>query len=292
MAQNIIFILTEGDHDAAFIYRILKTKGFSSHHCPIKDFLYPLNSLFCNGISSVQIEELQIDSARSRFMPYKVMSRDNNMVSIYTIGGDRQEERRIMFIDAINALNSPNPDEIQVVKDTTISILFFFDADDKGVDHRLEQIKSELRSCSFNQGSVRDIDSVNNKAIIQIEDINFGAFVFTEQGKDTGLLEDILIPLMKQGNEDIFGHAESFLSIHETTVLFRGKVTYVDAQKKRINGAKYDHNKSLVGTIGQLQKSGKSNTVCISDSDYLCDDKINDSKVCTEIFSLIEQVIV
>ena len=45
MAQNIVVILTEGDHDAAFLYRILKANGFVKYSKLIKDFPVPLNNL-------------------------------------------------------------------------------------------------------------------------------------------------------------------------------------------------------------------------------------------------------
>jgi len=35
MAKNIIFILTEGEHDAAFIYRILKANGMETDFPPM-----------------------------------------------------------------------------------------------------------------------------------------------------------------------------------------------------------------------------------------------------------------
>lgn len=292
MAQNIIFILTEGDHDAAFIYRILKTNGIATKKSAIKDYPFPLCDLFKSGISAVPIEELNVENARSRFMPYRVMHKNDNILSIYTIKGDQQEQRRVEFINAINSLNVPDPDAIQAAKDVNISILFFYDADNKGVASRCSQIKRELQHCF---PEAKNIDDIANQRVILIEDLHIGTFVFTEKNKDTGLLEDILIPLMALGNEDIFTKAEEFLTIHEATSLFKGKVHYDDCQpanKKKVNGIKYAHKKSLVGVVGQLQTSGKSNTVCISDSDYLCDSKIASNETCTQIFDFIQQVIV
>ena len=291
MERNIVFILTEGDHDAAFIYRILKANGILTNHVILKDYPFPLNELFKNGISSIPIEDLNIDTARSRFLPSRVMQKGDDILSIYRIGGDSQEQKRIELIKAINAFNTPDPNAIQVLKDIKISILFFFDADNKGIAKRIEQLKKELR-LSFLVEEEK-IDKIKNKEIILIEDVNIGAFIFTEENKDVGLLEDILIPLMRQGNEEIFTHAEDFLDIHESTSLFKNRVTYNEdhSEKKKVCGVKYAYKKSLVGTVGQLQLSGKSNTVCISDADYLTNDKVKIDTTCVDIFDFIRKTI-
>ncbi|GHT52718.1 hypothetical protein AGMMS49982_13670 [Bacteroidia bacterium] len=293
MVKNIVFILTEGDHDSAFIYRILKANGMTTlHKIAIKEYPSPLNELIKSGISSVPIEELNMEVARSKFLPSYVMQNSDDIVSIYRVGGDSKEDVRVDFIKKINALNISDPDAINALIDAKVSVLFFFDADDKGIESRISQIKKELK-LSFPESEAENIDKLVNKEILLIEDVNVGGFIFSELGKDTGLLEDILIPLMKQGNEDIFIEAEKFLDIHESTALFKGKIIYDETKtiKKKVNGEKYAYKKSLVGTIGQLQMSGKSNTVCISDADYLTDEKIKADATCIDIYSFIQQVL-
>ncbi|MDR1896984.1 MAG: hypothetical protein LBR10_09375 [Prevotellaceae bacterium] len=293
MAKNIIFILTEGDHDAAFIYRILKANGMTTNHrIAVKDYPFPLNELIRNRISSIPMEELNMEVARSRFLPSYIMQTGDNIISVYRVGGDSKERVRIDFIKAVNALNISDPDAIQALKDTQISILFFFDADDKGINRRMEQIKKELKS-SFSESETDNIEKLVNREIFPVENINVGGFIFVEPGKETGLLEDILIPLMKQGNDDIFCAAETFLEIHESTVLFKGKITYDKTKtvKKKINEKKYAHKKSLVGTVGQLQMSGKSSTVCISDADYLTEEKIKTDTTCMDIYDFIKKAL-
>ena len=71
---------------------------------------------------------------------------------------------------------------------------------------------------------------------------------------------------MRQDNDDIFEEAEKFLGIHSSCNLFKEKLTYDESWTvlKKVNKVKYSHKKSLVGTVGQLQKSGMTNTVCIA----------------------------
>ncbi len=107
------------------------------------------------------------------------------------------------------------------------------------------------------------------------------------------MLEDVMLPLMKQDNDDIFDAAETFLKIINTCALFKDKLkSDKDGHLKKVNNIKYTHSKSLIGTIGQLQKSGKSNTVCISDADYLTDKKILNNDTCKEIVELLKQVLI
>lgn len=290
MTKNLVFILTEGDHDAAFIYRILKANGMATNHqIPIKDYHYPLNELIKNGVSSTSIEELNMETARSKFLPSYIMEEDNNLVTIYRTGGDSKASIREGFIKQINAFNVQDPDAVQLVKDTNISVLFFFDADDKGVENRMAQIRGELKK-SFPSSCYGEIDTLKEKDVLLIEDIKVGGFIFTKVGETVGLLEDILVPLMREDNDDIFDSAEDFLAIHEQTNLFKGKVTYCSNDstiKKKVNGKKYSHEKSLIGTVGQLQKSGASNTMCISQTDYLNETKIKANQTCVDIFSFI-----
>jgi hypothetical protein len=168
----------------------------------------------------------------------------------------------------------------------TISVLYFLDADEKGIDVRLIEINNELTKAFT---GVAFDKLTKNASLEMIDDILVGAYIFAEAGKQTGKLEDILIPMMSAGNEDIFDLAKAFLSIHESTNLFKGNVKYnEDKSIKKIFDDKYYLEKSLIGTVGQLQKSGKSNTVCISDANYLNDDKLKGSEVCNEILSFVK----
>jgi hypothetical protein len=296
MAKKIVFILTEGDHDSAFIYRILKANGLTKYHIAIKDYPTPLKELMTNGISSIPLEELNMEEARSRFLPSYIMKKEEDcIVSIYRVGGIAKNEVRKDFIKKINDLNISDPEAIQAIdSEIKISILFFFDADNDGIDNRISQIKNELKQIFT---SAANIDELNHKEILLVEDINFGGFIFTKTGTGKGMLEDILLTLMKQSNEAIFYMADYFLGIHEGTNLFRGKVEYDGTTKektkiKKVNKERYSYTKSLVGTVGQLQVSGSSNTVCISKADYFTDEKIKSDATCVDIYNFIQKALI
>lgn len=290
MENNFVYILTEGDHDASFIYRILKSNGFSTYSKSIKDFPNPLNYFLQSDIKNVSIPEVRIQEARSRFLPAEVLKKDNNLVLIYSLGGDAKDALRISLVKAINTFNVQDPEAIQASPNSTTSVLYFFDADEIGTIKRMEQVTNELKQVF----TKLEFDTpIKELEIIQCEDISLGAFIFKEKDMDKGMLEDVLIPLMKQDNEDIFDVAEKIITMHPSTNLFKDVLTY-DASNtilKKVNGIKFAHKKSLVGTVGQLQKSGKSNTICIRETDYLNDVKILNSITCQNIYEFINKVV-
>ena len=108
--------------------------------------------------------------------------------------------------------------------------------------------------------------------------LKVGAFIFSKDGEETGKLEDILVPLMKQDNEQIFENAEGFIDRHY--------------EESRCRGKKFDKGKSVIGTVGQLQKSGGSNVVCIDQTDYLTDEKVLNNAQCKEIITFFDQFII
>lgn len=182
---------------------------------------------------------------------------------LYSLGGDGKIEDRKKNL---NDFRSFIPKEGEIIKerlptDTRLSLVYFFDADTKGINQRINEINAEIRS------------------------------VLTE-------LEDVLIPLMKQNNEPIFDEAERYLDKHfDSSRLFPLKINVIneiivetrsDRKKDKI---KYDKSKSLIGAVAQLQRSGKSNVVCISDTDYITKDKILADANCVEIIDFFTSLI-
>src|ERR1700722_11841586 len=136
--KSIVVILAEGDHDSAFIYRILKAHGATTFNRTIREYQYPLNNLFITGISRDSIDNLNIEVAGSKFLPYRVMKKgDNNTILIYTIGGDSNKAKRNFLVTTLNNFLKSEPDEYQVLTDTRVSVLYFFDADNIGIINRL-----------------------------------------------------------------------------------------------------------------------------------------------------------
>lgn len=153
---------------------------------------------------------------------------------------------------------------------TTLGVLYFLDADDKGISMRVSEINDEINEIL----SVKPF--TNHKEIFEHSGLKLGSFIFTGSDNEKGKLEDVLMPLMTENNELLFDEANNYLSKH-----------FDDKRKAQ----KYDNDKSLIGVVGQLQISGASNTVCIKKSDFISEEKIKANHKCVEIFQYVNSFV-
>jgi hypothetical protein len=298
MATQIITVLCEGPHDVAFITKILKTKGFKSNESTtLGKYPPPMNAILQNEVIKTNVEDLNLTQVRRSLLPSNALKKEDSLIFLYSLGGDGQKTSRQKILNELRQL-IPEPDEIlsgRLPIDTTLSLLYFFDADDKGIEQRVNEINREIREVLTEiQGNLFE----THAQIKTISQIRLGCFIFTEANNNTGKLEHILLPLMKQGNEAIFDNAESYLTHNfDDDRLFPLKLqlqdgTVVENRSRRPKDKEtYDQYKSIIGTVGQLQRSGKSNVVCISDSDFLTLDKILTTPKCQEIIAFFEAFI-
>ncbi|RLC21705.1 MAG: hypothetical protein DRI57_01700 [Deltaproteobacteria bacterium] len=288
--QNIVFVLCEGPHDVAFLYRILRTVGFKNYSEKIKDFPEPMDSFIIQSVKKTAIEEMKLEEIRSRPIPSEALAyRNDSLFLMYSVHGDSKKPVRKKIIESVSEIIPTDPDGFNPLENVNFSILYFFDADNRGIAGRLQEIKSELAEFSK---SKTDDDFTGNACFHEIDGIRYGAYIFAKKdGK--GNLEDILLPLMKEDNQEIFEKAEQYLELKKDDSRLKklkiqekgGKIT-----EKRTGGKmKFDLLKSEICVAGQLQNSGKSNVVIIKDCDYITLNKINDSHECQEIVKFFKK---
>lgn len=268
MKKNIIIsILCEGPHDVAFVSKILKTNGFSTNeNLKLKEYPQPISDLIINETKKTNVKELNIQEVRSSLIPSSTLQRDSTYLFIYSMGGDNKKEARVNYLQNLITL-VPAEGEINPYPDFNLGLVYFFDSDDKGIEARVQSINSEINS-------ITGVSPFTGHEQIEVVDkLKIGCFIFTQLDNEFGKLEDILLPLMKRENEVIFDNAEKYIDDHLVQERCRGK---------------FDRGKSTIGISGQLQKSGASNVVCISASDYITTKKINDDPTCLRIISFIE----
>ena len=75
------------------------------------------------------------------------------------------------------------------------------DAETEGLENRLISIATEIKQAMNLEAEPL---TITNGLYFKLDDINFGAFVFTKPGDTKGRLEDTLLPLMRDKNEKIF----------------------------------------------------------------------------------------
>lgn len=294
MATQIITVLCEGPHDVAFITKILKTTGFKSDEgTKLSKYPSPINQLLTKEVTKTNIGELNLQTARKVFLPSKALKRGNIHIFLYEMGGDSKilSNSPPLLREFISFIPKEEGGLTVLPSGTELSLLYFLDADDKGILKRIEELNKVIYE-NFKEEPFKkhtDFPVFNG--------IKLGAFVFTGSDNNTGKLEDILIPLMTEDNESIFQEAESYLSKHfkeerlfplKLSINHEGKMY---EERSKVDKLTYYTLKSRIGVVGQLQKSGSNNVVCIGQTDYLTLEKIQSNGKCQEIIAFFEEFI-
>lgn len=263
MQTQIITILCEGPHDVAFLTKILKTTGFVSHErVTLDEYPVPFNSFLINSTIKVNVSELNLQEVRQVLLPSNVLKFENTYLFLYSMGSISKVCNNQEILKSLLAFVSKEGEIPRLPQETKLGIVYFIDADNDGVTANLKKLNDGLMSI-FN----KVIFQVHNE-IVHIDGVQLGNFIFTGDDGETGNLEDILIPLMKEGNEKIFEDAFDFLTYHSNNLE---------------NQRDYDLGKGTIGTVGQLQKSGMANAVIIGQTNYITQEKVGKSEKCQEI---------
>lgn len=150
-----------------------------------------------------------------------------------------------------------------------ITFVYEFDADEEGVEARLKQVTQEIKQIDEAFQGIKE-----NGSYVESAGIRWGAYIF-EDGSGKGRLEDIILPMMEQGNDDVASYAKDFVDKRGTFKLFQTVKPTPYPQKAR------------VGVMGQLEKAGSANPAIIELSSYLTEEKIIGSPVCSQIFKFL-----
>lgn len=269
MATQLIAVLCEGPHDVAFLNKILKSRGFvANESTALGEYPAPMANLLTEAAKNANVEELNIQSVRRILIPTHVLKRNNDYLFLYSMGGDGQKDNRLNLLQQFKDRIPAEGEYSELPKDTTLGIAYFWDADQKGIESRLEELATELEI---------EVFSNENGSIILNEGLKIGGYVFAAAEETTGDLEDILLPLMWEGNEQLFESAQNFLQVnYDEKKLGKLKLRINETQdivekreSKKKKAFKYNEKKSLIGVVGQTQNSGKGNSPIINDCDFI-----------------------
>ncbi len=287
--NKVSFVLCEGPHDVAFLYRILKTEGYVNFGSKIADFPAPINRYLLTSLSRISFDDLSIEEARKLPLPSEAMYYNDSYLLLFALGGDSKKGVRQEILKKINSLVAVSDDAINPGEGIEFSLLYFFDADDKGVSNRLAGLKNEITEVL---GIINDSAFFEtNGGISNINGVKYGAYIFSSS-EEKGKLENILVPLMKKDNETLFEKADEYLSLKDEKRLRKLEISSNNGELTENRGKKltFDPMKSQICIAGQLQNSGKSNVVIIKDCDYITMDKIKQSEKCNEIIEFFRKI--
>ncbi len=294
-------MLCEGPHDVAFLSRLLSADGYVKYRQPLSKFPEPLDKWMTKISKDLSIEDLSLDRMYDDIkavLPSNAILNEEkkHLILLYSMNGDSHEKRRDKVISALRTWSRPPADdkEFSFMEESSeagnnYGLIVLFDADDKGVDSRISEAKAKLCECFPMAESI----SSNGDVIYTDENIKIGIYIFADPVTKMGTLENILLPIMRQDNEQMFDDAQTFLDKHHDETRLKSlifKKTPEGMCEKRDKRHKFHPVKSLMGVVGQLQNSGTSNTVCIEKADYITLEKIKNSCICQDILQMFNKL--
>lgn len=212
MAIHIITVFCEGPHDVAFLTKILKADTFKSNDkLKIGEFPLPYSHLLQTEAKKSNVNDLNLQELRNTIMPSSTLQKDDNFLFFYAMGGDTRKEKRQKLLRDLNSFIPKSKSEFSTLpENTVISVLYFFDADSRGVASRLIEVGKEINEIINEIDENSFVENAYKISLFQ-DKLNVGVYIFYKQGEDTGKLEDILVPIMKVDNDKIFEDAEKFI---------------------------------------------------------------------------------
>jgi len=298
---KITIAFCEGPHDTAFLYRILKTKCFEAFKDSLEQLPDVVGKFIISKNKTVGYDKLKIDSLKNDFVPYRIMFKNEELILLYSLGGDKDnnedaKNKRLIILNHFlsniksKVTDTSNYGEAFVNDGVNYKFLFFYDAD-TNKDAKLTLVNKYMEKIGINE-------TLNHNELKTKDGYSIGTYIFSDE-EDTGALEDILFSLMKVNNDTIFNKAEEYyltyfnkdecMNTINRNKRLTTKCTDGVPCDKRDNKKEEDSKKSIICIAGQLQKKGKSNVVIIEDSDYLTLEKINSSDKLQEIISFFEK---
>lgn len=270
--MDLKIIMVEGPHDGAFISKVMQVNGYKTCKKPIGKYSPAFIAKYLSGqYKNAPVDELNLQSVRQQiiFPSYSLLRGEEEMMLIFQMGGEGRDDKRKKLVgDIFNFLRSSMTAD--AVSDSgKITFVYEFDADEEGVEARLQQVTQEIRQIDDAFSGITE-----NGSYVESDSIRWGAFIF-EDGSGKGRLEDIILPMMEQDNDDVAACAKDFVDKRNTFKLFQTVKPTSHPQKAR------------VGVMGQLEKAGSANPAIIEQSSYLTEAKIMDSPACCQIFKFL-----
>jgi len=281
--DKYIIVFCEGDHDVAFLSRILLVHGFIPYDKKVKEFVIPLNDLYLTALKDKKIEDSKFKFQRANIkVPYAVFEKDGTLVIFHNLGGDGN----ILNGKANNIKDlylEQNDEILRITKgyeSLNYRFLYFLDADNEGINTRLQEV-SDLLSLE---------KKLEHYTITEKEDYEVTCCVFHDalHHNTYGKLENILLELMTPSNEDIFSKSSSFIDKQQLDDNRRRKFICTQNKEEPQGSIQFKKEKSIISVAGQLQFSGSSNSVIIANSDYITKDDILNNIHCQNIIKLFQ----
>ncbi|MCP4108030.1 MAG: hypothetical protein GY749_21205 [Desulfobacteraceae bacterium] len=251
--------------------KILTANGYKRFRAKIEKFPEPLKSYFISRHRVDDYDSFRLDKPWNPLVPQFVLTDRNEefLFLFYNCGGQDRYRDILKILEEISivfeeGLKLP----AQLVK--TYSSVFFFDADDEGIEKTFEEFKKRYT------GHFGELEALKLNDWISVNNHHVGCFIFSND-KGKGTLEDILVPMIEEKHKNIAEAAESFFVSHAVET---DKITNSEAKKK----------KAIITTTGQFNHPGYSMAVILKESDLLDEEVLKNNALSKQIFDFFSKI--
>ena len=281
-----IFVLCEGPHDVAFFGRLLKTAN-------VKPYRETLNHYVPKALSAFLIERYRmrdIEGARFRtgrgmvlecppiFEAAYTLTDPSRLLLFHSCNGDNHLKAIGKFLSNLTELARAGAADVGL---PSFGVLFVRDADDRGIDARVDQLRAEFTEIlkpvlpSIDQLTANDPDK-----IVRDGDFSAGCCIFSAPDKNTGTLEDIVWPLLQPWMPPRMDEARQYVDTHGVadTAVARGQ----NPAAKRL--------KAALTIAGQMDAPGYALSVVMRDTPAFNDEAIRGNSVCQMLTRMVLEI--
>lgn len=279
--NKLLLLFCEGSHEPPYIYRLLKVDGWRNKTDQRLESYPPIIQGYLKAqLQKTELRDEDLWNRSKGFLPWYILEQQSTEagqqhILIFRLGGDSKYERsrKCMHDFKVFAQSELSPST------TALSFAFFYDAD-KAVNDRIKRFRENLgEDLPGLKKALADFEQHYMLSVEEPDAIPAGLFIFHDEHQK-GALEEHVLPLMRLENETIFSDAENYFDRHY--------------ERKRAKGKKRGalvKGKALIGIAGQLQVAGRSNTVVLSDTDYMTDAKIKTSVPAQALLTFVKELL-
>ncbi|MBT9547974.1 MAG: hypothetical protein IV090_21470 [Candidatus Sericytochromatia bacterium] len=253
--MKILFVLSEGPHDAQVIGRLLKVSGqYEEYTKPLKDWPKPLDQFIMTKFQTHNIDEIKIAKPKGPLVPACAFihreSQDFLVLPIPLGGKDQTTIGNNLLTELYKSLSSKvlNISKSQI---QGYGVMFIYDADNRGIKQTIELFRQDY---NFDQVKKR------NKWYLYEHPISL--FIFSSKN-NKGTLEDLLEIEFIQNSPHKIQASRQYLQTYFSAKSAQEDEIAYQAKKK----------KALLTVCGQAEKklAGSALTVVIRDTQILDD---------------------
>lgn len=258
--KTIKIIVAEGNHDAAFIARVMKANGYHDPRTRVNDIEPAFLSEYVKRLFGELSFDRSVQKVQRRPLPSFLLSREvekgEEVVLVFAVDGQDNGKNLTRILETFVMIKSNDFGKEQLENVEDIKVIFNLDADEDGIEARMTKINGFIKALTDD-----NFPCITNYGKCFYKEIVWGGFI-SANGEGHGAVEEFILPLFEENNKALVEEVDAFLE---------KKDAYQIPQTR-----KYNEKKARIGIMGQLDMPGMSNTVLIDQSKIISENSLSE----------------